>query len=413
MQNILYQISSIFDMAVREYRQGTLVETVGPTFAPDLIAPYLSAVLAVRGDVTQMSTRSLHCYGAVRTKDGAVYVAGPVVRMKPDEIEFKEICLEMNLAPEARDSLRQYLDTLPVMPLHKFAQVLCVVNSAINGTDVRPETVMIGEWPQLPEPEAVAAGSPMRSEQNYDTERHLMALVTRGDIRALKEYMMQTTFRQDYRIADDSLRNIRNILIVSATLATRAAIAGGLEPERAFSLSDMYIRTVETLASPREIYDLMVRMLLDFTERVGAGFTPAAASPATAACLRYIRRNISRPITAKDVAEHMHVSRGYLASVFQKEIGTTVSQAIALARVEEAKRLLRQTDKPLADIAAYLCFSSQSHFQNVFRRWTRTTPGRYRLADTDGEAEGAVSAAMPVAIPGRDCTKRPGEIVIL
>jgi len=371
-------------MTIREYRRGVLAETAGPCHTPDLIAPYVSAILSVGSDVAQMSTRTLHCYGAVRTKDGNTFVAGPVARMKPDESEFKEICLEMNIAADAQPGLRRYLNTLPVMPLHRFAQVLCIINNAVNGTDVSPETVMIGQWPEIPQPEEAGADPPNLSQQNYLSEKRLMLLITRGDTRTLKEYMMHTTFRQDYRIADDSLRNIRNILIVSATLATRAAIEGGLEPERAFSLSDMYIRMVETLSSPRRIYDLMVQMMLDFAERVGAGFTPETASPAAAASLRYIRRNISRPLTVKDVAEHMHISSGYLAAIFQKEIGMTVSQAIARVRVDEAKRLLKQTDKPLADIAAYLSFSSQSHFQNVFRRWEGITPGRYRSAERRG-----------------------------
>ena len=45
---------------------------------------------------------------------------------------------------------------------------------------------------------------------------------------------------------------------------------------------------------------------------------------------------------------------------------------------EEAKRLLRYTDKSLLAIGEYLGFSSQSHFTKAFRKYTTMTPGEYR-----------------------------------
>ena len=43
-------------------------------------------------------------------------------------------------------------------------------------------------------------------------------------------------------------------------------------------------------------------------------------------------------------------------------------------KIEEAQRLLRFSDKSLIAISNYLSFSSQSHFQNTFKKVTGTTP---------------------------------------
>ena len=48
------------------------------------------------------------------------------------------------------------------------------------------------------------------------------------------------------------------------------------------------------------------------------------------------------------------------------------------SKVEEGKRLLRYTDKSISSIAAYLGFSSQSHFANVFRKYANSPPNEYR-----------------------------------
>ncbi|MGM9597252.1 MAG: helix-turn-helix domain-containing protein [Eubacteriales bacterium] len=47
-------------------------------------------------------------------------------------------------------------------------------------------------------------------------------------------------------------------------------------------------------------------------------------------------------------------------------------------KTEEAKRLLRYTDKTSVAISAYLGFSSQSHFSKVFKKYTGKTPNEYR-----------------------------------
>ena len=47
-------------------------------------------------------------------------------------------------------------------------------------------------------------------------------------------------------------------------------------------------------------------------------------------------------------------------------------------KIEEAKRLLRYTDKSLNAIAAYLGFSSQSHFANTFRKYSGKSPSEFR-----------------------------------
>lgn len=47
-------------------------------------------------------------------------------------------------------------------------------------------------------------------------------------------------------------------------------------------------------------------------------------------------------------------------------------------KVEEAKRLLRYTDKTVSAIGLYLGFSSQDHFVRVFKETVGMTPKEYR-----------------------------------
>ncbi len=92
----------------------------------------------------------------------------------------------------------------------------------------------------------------------------------------------------------------------------------------------------------------------------------------------YVRHHLSEPIRVEKMAEEFFLSRPYLSSRFQRETGQTLTDFILKEKTEEAKRLLRYSDKPLSAISAYLGFSSHGHFSRVFRKYAGLTPGEYR-----------------------------------
>ncbi|MEE0259613.1 MAG: helix-turn-helix domain-containing protein, partial [Coprococcus comes] len=47
-------------------------------------------------------------------------------------------------------------------------------------------------------------------------------------------------------------------------------------------------------------------------------------------------------------------------------------------KIEKATHLLRYSDQSIVDIAAYLSFSSQSHFIQIFEGYIGLTPKKYR-----------------------------------
>ena len=94
--------------------------------------------------------------------------------------------------------------------------------------------------------------------------------------------------------------------------------------------------------------------------------------------VQFIRNHTNSQIGIDDVASAVGKSRSYITKLFRCETGKSISEFIAEAKLQDAKRLLRYSDKSLADIANYLCFSSQAYFQTVFKRKVGITPGEYR-----------------------------------
>ncbi len=75
-------------------------------------------------------------------------------------------------------------------------------------------------------------------------------------------------------------------------------------------------------------------------------------------------------------------NRTYLCACFKEETGVTVNDYITQIKMDEAKRLLRLSKKPLRAIAEQLGYSTQSYFQNVFEKVVGSTPTEYRSQET-------------------------------
>lgn len=80
------------------------------------------------------------------------------------------------------------------------------------------------------------------------------------------------------------------------------------------------------------------------------------------------------------MAVELGISRSRLCNQFHKQTGITLTQYILHEKILESQHLLQFTNKSISKIALHLAFSSQSHFQTVFKKYTGITPNKFRDA---------------------------------
>jgi AraC family transcriptional regulator len=83
-------------------------------------------------------------------------------------------------------------------------------------------------------------------------------------------------------------------------------------------------------------------------------------------------------LSLAEVAEEVSMSRYHFSRAFKQSMGLSPINYIAHQRIERAKKLLVETDLPIADIALRAGFSGQSHFTTFFRRLVGITPRSFR-----------------------------------
>ncbi len=77
-------------------------------------------------------------------------------------------------------------------------------------------------------------------------------------------------------------------------------------------------------------------------------------------------------------AAHAGLSPAHFSHLFRQETGVAFTRHVQRVRLEEAKRLLRASERSVSEICFACGFNSLPHFIRVFRTHERTTPGRFR-----------------------------------
>jgi len=92
----------------------------------------------------------------------------------------------------------------------------------------------------------------------------------------------------------------------------------------------------------------------------------------------YIAANFDRRLTVSQIAASVKASRRLLEMKFRQVTGGTVHYAVERVRMDEAKRLISCTNRPIGEIAAACGFGSDISFRFAFRRVYGVPPTFYR-----------------------------------
>ncbi|MCR5387821.1 MAG: PocR ligand-binding domain-containing protein [Lachnospiraceae bacterium] len=220
-----------------------------------------------------------------------------------------------------------------------------------------------------------SSGMKERMPYPIEKEKRLVELVRSGDIKTAREAfndMLASLIIYDNYSPDD----IKFRIIEISTLLSRAAIDKGANAE---SILDMNKRLVSDLQSCNSIEDIgyVFQDNMDiFTDSLF--YSSEIDSHMVRKVTQYIADHYSEHVTLTDLAERFHINQNRLSNVFTLVTGQSFNEYLNRVRVEQAKRLLTDTDYPILDVAIACGFNDQSYFTKVFKKNTGFTPKNFR-----------------------------------
>jgi len=311
---------------------------------------------------------------------GAI-VAGPALLTDPGE--FWELEFGAGLPPDAAggEAARRAMESIPQVPPAKansLAQLLRFMCGFLSGGE-RADT-----FGDIHAQQSAISGTIHERGQSgamdryypVEKEQELLRCAAAGDKANSQRLLNEIMGHMYYRFgADFSLIRARVLELV--VLLSRAALAGGADPELIFGMNYRFQDEIRRFHTVEEITYWLSRIMNRFTDCV-FNLNDVKHIDVMYKATAFIRRHYAEKITLEDIASHVYLSPAYFSKLFREEMGCSVSGYLSRVRVDAAKRLLQGGGAKLVDIPALCGFEEQSYFSKVFKRYVGMTPGKFR-----------------------------------
>lgn len=352
--------------------------------------PFVLPKLLASGNPAVYVSSDTGYYGLVKSEDGEhCFVLGPAYSTPVTDDFIRSFINKNAISPNRYGEIASYLSGIPQYTYNQFLNLLLYLHytqtaekldltQAFGITDTQYQETIGAQYSE----KAYLAREDGRQHGTYQFEQQMLDLIRNGEVTQLEQFLLAAANAphiKEGKLASTPLRQAKNLFIGLITMVGKfAAIPGGMDIEQTYQLIDTYIQECEKLQTEEAVKNLQYNMPIDFAKRVAQQKLPAGISQEVYACMQFISTHINEPICVADVVAYSGKSRAYLFKKIQQELDMSIGAYITHCRLREAKSLLRYTHKSLGEISSYLCFSSQSHFQNVFKKHFKMTPMEYR-----------------------------------
>lgn len=322
------------------------------------------------------------CFIIVHIKDNYQVIAGPILNDRVHENIVSNIIRLNKLPIKIKNKLINYYESLLIIDTNRCYHCGKLLEYLFNGVpqvnqkgDYSKEHVFISDEYFT---EMIKNRETLFHHPPYFLEQELLSKIKSGNLNDTMAVLSEINSLKRTRLSKDAIRSVKNSLICSVTLFTRAAIEGGVMPEAAFTLSDSIILAIEEMTSLSELMDYEYTAAEQYVKIV-QDLSKSKYSNIIQQAISYIYKNLTNKLNLQQIADAIYVHPNYLSVLFKKEVGMNLPDYIMKTRVDESKYYIRYTNTRISDIAVFYQFCNQSYFTQVFRKFVGRTPNEYRV----------------------------------
>jgi len=130
---------------------------------------------------------------------------------------------------------------------------------------------------------------------------------------------------------------------------------------------------------PEECNKYIYNLIRNISEdKFSKGRVNLQFNPYVKKAVEYCIKNFDSPISVDLICDELHINKSYFCKIFKSETGYTFTNYLNIFRVEKSKRLLKNPNMSLLDVAISVGFNSQNYYSSVFKKITNKTPLEYK-----------------------------------
>lgn len=212
----------------------------------------------------------------------------------------------------------------------------------------------------------------------FDREMAFYESICLGNMEFVKMFVKPLFCEGCGTLSRDPLQNMKYHFTISTALIARFCVGSGMTPEQAYSLSDIYINSADECRTIDDVRQVHYKMIEEYTKQMFVLRNSKLYSKRIIKAVEYISEHLHSRVMIDDAAKALGITPAYLSRLFKSETDMTFTDYVNNRKIEEATGLLRYSDYTDLEISSLLCFSSQSYFIKVFKKFMKMTPNEYK-----------------------------------
>lgn len=146
------------------------------------------------------------------------------------------------------------------------------------------------------------------------------------------------------------------------------------------TVGDLFRRMTKELTEQKDGYlecarYLLCQILIETVRQVGSIGQP---SDLIRTVMEQVEQRHAEPLTLREICAAAHYSLPYVSAKFKAEVGISFTEYLQSRRIEQACRLLRETNRSVAEIAASVGYENIKFFRRIFLKTIGMTPRDFR-----------------------------------
>lgn len=313
-------------------------------------------------------------------------ISGGAVLTENDPFDLLETTNFLTGAGCTRNEAEAYISALTVWPDREKHQKAGQFLFALTCCEVNWDMLLLSENRKKALRQREIAEEIHRRKQQqsthslFDEERTLLSLMKAGDQKGARRELNKTLGALFSHTAD--LRLLKAHVIEMMGYLVRSVLENAPQMSSLIHKNHDWMSAVIEADNFETLSNVVSDSLDDFMRNVflqGQNRT----NETVARILDYLGDNFHEHITLEILSKEVGLSTFRISHLVKESTGKTVLQHIHRLRIQEAQRLLEQSDMSCTDIAYETGFGDQSYFIKQFRRQMGVTPARYRRLHRD------------------------------